>query len=78
MRPADFTYHYSFRCAAGTPVEVPRFGGLDYPFALCEHPVGWRAFALRQEPSSLYTFPRSCRGLARDYHQRDLLRLPRI
>ena len=52
-----------------------RVRGLDYPFALCR-------VALRQGPSSLYTFPGAGalpalgQGLARDHHQRDLEGFP--
>ena len=63
FRPADFTYHYSFRYCAGFRPAAFVVWTIPLPYALR---------ALRQEPSSLYTFPaaaKTARGLARDYQQ---------
>lgn len=70
-RPADFTYPLQLSLQR----RKRRFGVWTIPLPYAQR-------ARRQGPSSLYTFPISAPrrqpGLARDCHQHNLLRVPRI
>ena len=65
----DFLTNYSFHCTRFYDLKNV-FCGLDCLSTLCSK-------ALRLSPYSLYTF-RFLGGLARDCHQLDLLRFPRV